>query len=679
MSLHHLPEIEIFDTNFISDNIYTGSVIDSNHRKNLLEIIFGQQGITLKSEISVLKDNLQNDNREFRNIKNRIEQAIEHAHTAEVYSTLQSDPDIDNKIQLKENEITTALSHDEIQHKNSLSELETYGPQVDYETVSEVLQKSIDSISQEYIDKFKEHTTELEMDGEAEEWVTKGYNAIKNEECPFCLRTLDDSIDIFVAYKQYFNEEYIELVTEIREINTKLQNSSMDSYYFNLERSINNNVSLIEFWNKHLQTQIDFSNLLQNKDDISEAYTEYKKLVHIKSQSPLESFPIDKMAQFKTKIVQLNQVITAINQQINDANELINELKQQSQADVAALKDELKVLKSIKKLDEQAMINDCAEYVRLKNRIETQNTEKENKQEQLNNYSNALFNTYATSINNYLRSLAPYLNIKDIESAYVGQSREPLVKYVLEIDGNDISLSENSNGHCFKYCFSEGDKSALALSFFLAKLEVDGDIANKIIVFDDPISSFDLNRKTATISQLQNICQQAEQLFILTHNIVFAAETWKELNHTTSLCIKIGFLNNSSILSLFDIRYETLSSVLKDCTLIKNYLTNGTLEEHIKRAVARAIRPALESYYHLKFFDFVAENEWLGDFIRQIREAQPTDVYYRLQANIPELTELNNYSKRYHHRFNTNADNEPINEGELRNYCQRTLDLIQVI
>ena len=81
----------------------------------------------------------------------------------------------------------------------------------------------------------------------------------------------------------------------------------------------------------------------------------------------------------------------------------------------------------------------------------------------------------------------------------------------------------------------------------------------------------------------------------------------------------------------------------------------------------------------LKFFDFVSENEWLGDFISQVRESQSTDVFYRLHGSVQELTELNNYSKRYHHRFNTNADNEPINESELRSYCQRTLDLIQII
>lgn len=676
---NHISNIEIFDINFISENIYTGSEIHNIHRINLLDIIFGQQGITLKKEISVLKENIQNNNRDLRTLKNRIEQTIESTFNADIYTTLQIDPDIGNKIEIKEAEINTAISHDEIQHKSALSLLDLFIPPLDYEIIENVLTKSIDSISKEFIDKFKEHCNYLNMNGEAEEWITKGYNSIKNDECPFCLRGLSESLDIFIAYKQYFNDEYIEFNTEVKTVNNQIQNYSLDSFLFNLESNLSNNTLLLDFWKKYLPSTIELTNVIQNKNDLTDSFREFKNTMIEKSLNPIESKPILSLETFKSKITDLNDRITLLNQQIEDYNNNISGLKNRNQVDLIVLKNNLKVLQATHKLSEPQMIIDCTEYIRLKNELETQNIEKEIKTEQLSTYSNTLFNTYSTSINGYLRLFAPYLRIRDLESGYVGQGTEPLIKYALEIDGNQISLSESSTQHCFKYCFSEGDKSALALAFFLAKLEIDGNINDTIIVFDDPISSFDLNRKTATITQLHTISQQAHQLFILTHNIVFAGEVWRELNQTESQSIKISFLNNSSILTKFDIKYDTLASVIKDSTLIKNYIVNGTIVEEVKMSIARAIRPAIESYYHLKFFDFISETEWLGNFIRQVREAQPTDPFYRLQPSLTELTDLNNYSKRYHHRFNGNADNEPIVEGELRTYCQRALDLIQII
>ena len=92
------------------------------------------------------------------------------------------------------------------------------------------------------------------------------------------------------------------------------------------------------------------------------------------------------------------------------------------------------------------------------------------------------------------------------------------------------------------------------------------------------------------------------------------------------------------------------------------------------------LRPALESYFHLKFFDLVLPNEWLGSFISKIRDAaDTTDRFFRLQIYLQELTDINDYSKKYHHRFNSNNDSEPVNDAELRNYCDRTLKLIQII
>jgi wobble nucleotide-excising tRNase len=221
----------------------------------------------------------------------------------------------------------------------------------------------------------------------------------------------------------------------------------------------------------------------------------------------------------------------------------------------------------------------------------------------------------------------------------------------------------------------------LALAFFLTKLEVDGNIQDKIIVFDDPVSSFDLNRKSTTISNLINFGQQAKQLFVFTHNLIFASEFWKGTNQipANTQCSKIEFLGNTACIVEYNIETETLSSILKDSLAIKNYLTQGSVLDEAKRGIARCLRPALESYFHLKFFDLVSENDWLGQFIEKVRVSNSSDPFHRLHSSLSELTEINNYSKKYHHRFNANNETEPVNDAELRNYCTRTLNLIQVI
>jgi len=78
-----------------------------------------------------------------------------------------------------------------------------------------------------------------------------------------------------------------------------------------------------------------------------------------------------------------------------------------------------------------------------------------------------------------------------------------------------------------KDCLSEGDRSTLALAFFLAKLDIDPALAAKIIVFDDPLSSFDSNRRIHTIELIQKILTRVPQVLVLSHNEFFLAELAK--------------------------------------------------------------------------------------------------------------------------------------------------------
>lgn len=678
---NNYPNIEIFDIHFINENIYTGLEIQNSHKKNLFEIIFGAQGVQLKTDIQDIKDRIQAGKTKIKTTTSQIELAIDRVYKATDYCNLQPDPDIDNKITSKKAEIATAKSFQQIQSKSALSTIPLIDFPFNMNDAVETINQSIDSISTEYLEKFNKHKEHLEMDGQEEQWIKQGYEAIKDETCPFCTRPFDETTEIIEAYNQYFNKEYKELLQSISSLVSDANSYNIEALLLSVENKISANQNLIEFWKVHLDNSPVLSSISGETVGVKEAFEKVKSLINTKSKNPIQSQPTTELSSFQTLIEALNQKLTGFNTDITAYNTRIATLKAGSPPNIVQLETDLKRLKAIKKRDDATVATLCTNLSTYTAAVDTLNTQKETKQGQLDTYSATVFTNYATKINHYLQIFAPYLEIRDFSSGYVGSSKEPMVRYALHINGNEIKQEDSPIHPSFKYSLSEGDKSALAISFFLTKLELDGAIQNKIIVFDDPVSSFDLNRKSATINKLVEFGQQAKQLFVFTHNLIFASEFWKSANQVacTTQCSSIAYIGNTSCIVEYDIDTESLSSVLKDSLRIKDYLTNGCITDQDRRSIARCLRPALESYFHLKFFDLVAQNDWLGNFIDMVRNANTTDPYHRLIANLSDLTDINDYSKKYHHRFNANNETEPVNDAELRNYCQRTLNLIQVI
>ena len=121
-------------------------------------------------------------------------------------------------------------------------------------------------------------------------------------------------------------------------------------------------------------------------------------------------------------------------------------------------------------------------------------------------------------INNYLQNVFctdfRIENIKD--GGYRGRSRDASLTYSLTFKGKPLSLDTDDN-LSFKNTLSEGDKNTIAFSLFLAKLDKysEEELKDKIIVFDDPLTSLDLNRRNATINELVKMYQKTKQTLVL--------------------------------------------------------------------------------------------------------------------------------------------------------------------
>lgn len=106
---------------------------------------------------------------------------------------------------------------------------------------------------------------------------------------------------------------------------------------------------------------------------------------------------------------------------------------------------------------------------------------------------------------------------------------EELTAYLKQFLGRtDLAFESSKDGYVVlrrgkqAWRLSEGEKTAIAFLYFLVQLkDQDFDLAEGVVVIDDPISSLDSGAIYQAFSFLKVAAQDAKQLFILTHNHEF--------------------------------------------------------------------------------------------------------------------------------------------------------------
>jgi wobble nucleotide-excising tRNase len=215
------------------------------------------------------------------------------------------------------------------------------------------------------------------------------------------------------------------------------------------------------------------------------------------------------------------------------------------------------------------------------------------------------------------------------------------------------------------------------LTFFLSKLEQDQNLSNKIIVFDDPVSSLDGPRRIFTQQQIIKIGQHCRQVILLTHDLSFARLVF--YNFRNNKCtLQILRKGTYSILDKWDLESATRSVYFKNYFSISDYLEQGPRDDNHMRDVVRCIRPLLEGYLRTKFPKEFKPEEWLGDFLKKVRSSKNGEPLFAIKDKLPEISEINDYSKKYHHDQNPGADSEPITDTELKAFAKRTIKVIQI-
>lgn len=295
-----------------------------------------------------------------------------------------------------------------------------------------------------------------------------------------------------------------------------------------------------------------------------------------------------------------------------------------------------------------------------------------------------IFRDYCQKVNEILTLFNDRIVINEIKPIYIKKQGllSPNLVYSLSIDGKNTTLQER-NEVSFNYYLSDGDKSAIALASFLAKIEMMGNFEKKIIIVDDPFTSFDSGRKQRTIDLLARLSGKVAQFILLTHDIDFGEKfSHKIYPKKDLLTLQMFNQNNCTNIKTINFSREILMGLIKNISLLHDFNKSGAYNEMELINVYNALRLSLEGMFKIKFFEFNSPNTWLGTYLDYI-EYSEYDIKYkkfsRLQPYIQQLRDITNYSNSAHHDESIFGNRNVINATELRSYVKETLDMIDVI
>ncbi len=686
--------IEIFDTFFINDNIFSGFDFSPEHRKNLYKFIFGIESINLNNEISEIKIQIENQNKELKNTEEEIKARIEtitRRHTEpndfNNFLRLKIDEKIDEKIEYKQKSFEISIQNKEIAEKGNLKKISNSKVSIDINSLKNTLENSIATISKSYIEIVESQIQEINQNiPNSKEWIKNGSRYLSetnNSTCPFCKQSVADNT-LIDAYTNYFNESYKIIASSLQSYKKDFTDFVQNLKNTKPELIETNNKYSLEFWNKYfasskeLVPSNDNHKLLKIVEDIIQ-------IIQQKIDNLLLPIQTEKIDSFFKRFSEHNEQIEKYNTCIDDINANISIIKKQIKP-ANEIENELINLKLIKLRHSPEMVKVCNSYKTL---WIAQNDNKQNKatkQKQLYDFSTKLISNFGDEINSYLKLFNSPYRIKKIKSGFVSTSKQASLNYEIQFNGHSLSFKEQANKISIKYTLSEGDKSTLAFAFFLAKLDIKQNFENKILVIDDPLSSFDKNRRNRTIEILSELSQKVSQLIILTHNINFYFDLFTN-TQIAPKAFKIDY--SANIIEYENIKQDMENPYFKWIKEIEAFIENPVEDkiEYIEAQIRRIIEDTLKyRFFHILYkeqkksdgttIEPYSDKKGLGTMIEILENS---NVLFKADSNtvIMTLKNLNSFSNKSHHGIgDKNHRIEKISITELVSILKELLELI---
>lgn len=674
------PAFAVFDSEFVEQNVYSGFEIRPDQRQALLEFALGDATVALKKQVEQLSQSIK-DQTAIRSEAEKALEALAPPYTIKEFVALKPVPNAQAKIdELRKCIEATKTAQQLAARQAPVSLLPLL---FDVHGTFSLLGKTLANVEQAAEAEVRAHLLKHSHPG-IEEWVNTGQPYAVGVDCPFCGQAIG-GLSLIKAYQSYFNAAYEGLKADVAALEFEATAAWGDAKVHALEAAHATNVARIEGWADQLQLSVPVLDAAALRNELSSARTRVLSLIATKRQQLLATVGTGENAGVvEAALGAINSRIAKYNQQTEDIATRIAQFKAKlGSQNVAALEASIKQLEAAQRRHLLATINTVAAHVAAETQRKKLEGEKAKARGQIDTLMQTTLSQYQGTINQLLNSFGAEFAIEQLKPTYVGNTGVPRTEFGLRIRKKSVKLGSRSDlasGHAFGSTLSEGDKRTLAFAFFVARLQDDSNLANTIVVLDDPVASLDRNRRQESKRLIARLAADCEQLILLSHDAYFVREFRDRLSDLKPAPVPLKMLalkrvqDGYSAFSPCDIDDMCSSDYYRHHKLIADFVDGKPTPN--PRDVAKAIRPLLEGYYHRRFPGAIPKRLMFGQIIALAVDPTATGPLINLRPLAPELVEVNDYAGQFHHDTNQSADAIPVIDTELLAFARRALILI---
>lgn len=639
--------IEIFNNDFISKNVFYGDEIGNAQQSNLYSIFIDESIKTILEKIKLSKE--KQTELETERDKLKYQYSFPNVMPFELFLNQKEILDIDKKIKDKQEEIKQLQNINRIKNLLRITFIRN-----NFSTFKENLSKTLDLSIEGSINKHvNAHWKNKET---SRDFLSTGLDLLNaSNACVFCGQDLSPVNNLIESYKKVFSQSYKDFKDLIKSKGDKFLNLDIEKEFL-----------IFKDCGIDLENTADKELLINSKRNIDIVIK--NKQQNLNLEVNFETDP--DFINFEKELAKIKAFFETHEKEVKNSN------------DSDALTKELKKLEVIKERYSVKNIELCKNFEEKEKAI---NLLKKTIIDENNNLaikSNEVFEKNQKNINEYLNLIGANFKLeKFTPKKHMGMKNTHFCDYSFVFDNtysvpitnkqSNDSIEPEELPH-FKNTFSDSDRRVLAFALFLSKIKSDKKLESKIIIFDDPFASFDENRRDKTAIQLRDIKNNEEktplQKIILTHDISFLCSCFKLVGDSNNKkVLKISnSITNGSILEYVDIEEEFLKDdFFKDLDYIKHAADKSVnLNEALKKA-----RPCIENILKRKYYFSLDKDTLKSKSITTYLDKIGTDFIHA-----QELLDLDLH-KEMHDEHPILKLNDPAKVTKLRDF----LNIIKII